>query len=80
MFFENDRTYCVNAECRHTECYRHQANIVGNPRFISIAIFERTRECIKDCSCSKCKHLVSCERVRGGVPCDLYEKDMKNGD
>lgn len=48
MFFENDRTWCSNAECKHTECYRHQANIVGKPRFISIAMFEGTKECEKE--------------------------------
>lgn len=47
MFFENDRTFCVNTECKHTECYRHQANIVGEPRFISMAIFEDTKYCEK---------------------------------
>ncbi len=48
MFFENDRTFCSNTECKHTECYRHQANIVGKPRFISIAMFEGTKECEKE--------------------------------
>lgn len=48
MFFDNDRTFCSNAECKHTECYRHQANIVGKPRFLSIADFEGTEECIKE--------------------------------
>ena len=48
MFFENDRTFCSNTECKHTECYRHQANVVGKPRFISLAMFEGTKECIKE--------------------------------
>lgn len=48
MFFENDRTYCGNTECKHTECYRHQANVVGKPRFIAIANFEGTNECVKE--------------------------------
>lgn len=77
MFFENDRTYCVNEKCKHTECYRNQSHIVGKPRFISIALLEGTRECIKDYACSKCKHIASCERVRGGVPCGLFEEDNK---
>ena len=47
MFFENDRTFCGNAECKHSECYRNQANIVGNPRFISLSMFEGTKECKK---------------------------------
>lgn len=47
MFFENDRTWCSNTECKHTECYRHQANVVGKPRFLSIADFEGTNECKK---------------------------------
>lgn len=48
MFFENDRTFCSNSECKHTECYRHQANVIGKPRFLSIAMFEGTNECIKE--------------------------------
>lgn len=48
MFFENDRTFCWNKECEHTECYRHQANVVGKPRYLSLADFEGTKECIKE--------------------------------
>ena len=47
MFFENDRTFCSNTECKHTECYRHQANVIGKPRFLSLADFEGTKECEK---------------------------------
>lgn len=47
MFFENDRTFCWNDKCEHTECYRHQANVVGKPKYLSLAMFEGTKECIK---------------------------------
>ena len=48
MFFENDRTFCWNYECEHTECYRHRANVVGKPRYLSLADFEGTKECVKE--------------------------------
>lgn len=48
MLFENDRTWCCNSKCKHTVCYRHQANIIGEPRFISLAMFEGTKECVKE--------------------------------
>ena len=73
MFFENDRTFCWNDKCEHTECYRHQANVVGKPRYLSLAIFEGTKECIKGKSCLNCKHFAYCESARLSTPCGKYE-------
>ena len=75
MFFENDRTFCVDEKCKHTECYRHQANVVGKPRFISMADFNGTKECAKECT--KCKHILRCEGAMCGTPCYRYEEEVK---
>lgn len=48
MFFENDRTFCSKEDCERTDCYRHQANVIGKPRYLSLAMFEGTKECIKE--------------------------------
>jgi hypothetical protein len=48
MFFENDRTFCENKECKHTECYRHLSNVIGEPMYLSLAMFEGTKECEKE--------------------------------
>lgn len=73
MFFDNDKSFCANAECEDRRCTRNQLNIVGKPRFISLAWFEGTKECLKGKECPKCKHFVGCEGVRLGVPCRRYE-------
>ena len=75
MFFENDHTFCANTECKQTECHRHQSNVVGKPRFLSLAMFEGTKECLKTKSCTNCKHILFCEGYMCGTPCHKYEED-----
>lgn len=74
MFFENDRTYCANSMCVDKRCPRNQLNIVGKPRFVSMANFEGTKECLKTKSCTKCKHILFCEGAMCGSPCRKYEE------
>lgn len=74
MFFENDRTFCNNEDCECRECYRHLANVVGKPRFLSLSMFEGTKECLKLRSCTECKHFLSCEKSTHGMPCSNYKE------
>lgn len=52
--FWNDRTFCGNKDCERKDCYRHQCHVVGNPRFLSLAMFEGTEMCLKEKE-SKCE-------------------------
>ena len=75
MFFDNDGTFCGDANCKRTDCYRHQSNIVGNPRFLSLAMFDGTKECLKTKECTECKHILYCEGATLGMPCHKYEEN-----
>lgn len=43
----DDRTFCSNKNCRHTECDLHQNNIRDIWRYRSVADFEDTEYCKK---------------------------------
>ena len=77
MFFENDRTWCSNTECKYTICDRHQSHIVGKPRFISVANFDGTKECFKTKECPTCVYFVGCEGACVGRACKSYKESKR---
>lgn len=77
----DDRTFCSNRKCKHTECDLHQSNIRDIWKNRSVADFENTEYCKAKRKCGDCKHKGHCDATSElyGVPkyiggCKCFER------